>query len=180
MYKDEMDFEKDALRQGDIIEDTQIFGAINLKSITFINNARSEYEGWQCKAKPIFSYAMVLSHSCELDPANGVKLTSIILAPLRDIDTATDKEKIDDLKNSNLLRPERTYSYLKYFFLDPHPKMSFSNGSVVDFSKTYSLKKDSYREILGHKIIQLQDTVVEDIALKYSAYFYRTAGVFSA
>jgi hypothetical protein len=180
MYKDAVDLEKDALRQGDIIADTQIFGAINLKSITFLNNSKNEYEGWQCKAKPVFSYAVVLSHSCELDPANSIKLTSIILAPVRDIDTATDKSKIDDLKNSNLLRPGQTHSYLKYFYLEPHPGINFSNGSVVDFSKTYSLKKDSYDEILKHKIIQLQETVAENIALKYSAYFYRAAGVISA
>lgn len=114
-----------------------------------------------------------------MDLTNGVKLTSIILAPLRDVDTATEKSKIDDLKNSNLLRPENTYSYLKYFFLDPHQKMSFSNGCVIDFSKIYSLKKDSYREILCHKIIQLQESIVEEITLKCSAYFYRTTGTIS-
>jgi hypothetical protein len=180
MYKNEADFEKEVLRQGDIIGNTQIFGAINLKSITFINNYKHDPEGWQCKAKPIFSYAIILSHSCELDPANGIKLTSIILAPLRNIDTATEESKLDELKNSNILRPGQTYSYLKYFFLEPHPKINFPNGSVIDFSKIYSLKKDSYSEIVSHKLIQLQESAVEDIVLKYSAYFYRTTGILSA
>jgi hypothetical protein len=178
MYKNEM--ERNVLRQGDIIENTQILGAINLKSITFIKNSKDEPEGWQCKAKPIFSYAIVLSHSCELDLSNGIKVTSIILAPLRDVDSATEKEKIEDLKNSNLLRPENKYSYLKYFFLEPHPQIKFPNGCVIDFSKTYSLKKESYSNILDHKIIQLENTTVEDIALKYSAYFYRMTGNLTA
>jgi hypothetical protein len=171
MYKTEI--EANILRQGDIIENTQILGAINLRSITFINNYKNEPEGWQCKAKPVFSYAIVLSHSCELDPSNGIKLTSIVLAPLRDIDTATEKTKTEDLKNSNLLIKGIKYSYLKYFFLEPHPKINFSNGCVVDFSKVYSLRKESYNSILEHKIIQLEESMVENIALKFSAYFYK-------
>jgi hypothetical protein len=174
MYKDETAMEKKALRQGDIIENTQLFGAINLKSIIFLNNSKNEPEGWQCKAKPIFGYAIVLSHSCEIDKANGVKFTSIVLAPLRDVDKATEKSKLDDLKESNILSEGIEYSYLKYFFLEPHPKMNFQNGCIIDFSKTYSLKKDSYNDILGHKIIQLEESAIEHILLKYSAFFYRT------
>jgi hypothetical protein len=178
MYKNEI--ESKVLRQGDIIENTQMLGAINLKSITFIKDYNNEPEGWQCKAKPIFGYAAVLSHSCELDPSNGIKLTSIILAPLRDVDRATEKGKIEDLKNSNLLRPGNKYSYLKYFFLEPHPAIKFSHGCVIDFSKTYSLKKESYNDILAHKIIQLEDPIVDDVMLKYSAYFYRMTGSLTA
>jgi hypothetical protein len=119
---------------------------------------------------------MVLSHSCEIAPENGVKLTSIILAPLRNIDTATDPKMIEELKKSNVLSQEIGYSFLKYYFLDPVPEIEFANGSVVDFSKIYSLKKNSYEEILSHKILQLQGAVVENIILKYSAYFYRSTG----
>jgi hypothetical protein len=171
------DIESDVLRQGDIIKNTQILGAINLRNITFINNYKNEIEGWQYKVKPVFGYAIVLSHSCELDPSNGIKLTSIILAPLRDVDTATDKSKIKELMDSNLLTSDKKYSYLKYFFLDPHPKVKFSNGCVVDFSKIYSLKKESYNSILENKILQLEGSTVENIMLKYSAYFYRTTAV---
>jgi hypothetical protein len=177
MYK--TDTETGVLRQGDIIKNTQILGAINLRNITFINNYKNETEGWQYKAKPVFNYAIVLSHSCELDPSNGIKLTSIILAPLRDVDTATEKTKIKDLVDSNILVPGRKYSYLKYFFLEPHPNISFPGGCVVDFSKIYSLKKESYGSILENKIIQLEESTVENIILKYSAYFYRTASIFS-
>ena len=177
MYMNSNEIERDVLRQGDIISNTQMLGAINLRGITFLNNNKNEKVGWQCNSKPIFGYAMVLSHSCEIAPENNVKLTSIILAPIRDIDKATDPSKIEDLKKSNILTHETKYSFLKYFFLEPTPKIDFSNGSIVDFSKIYSLRKESYDDVLSKKILQLRDTVVENISLKLAVYFYRTTGL---
>jgi hypothetical protein len=158
MYKDEMFIEKNVLRQGDIIENTFLLGALDMNLIDFLSNENHEVEAWKYKSKPKYGYAIVLSHSCEIDPANSVKLTSIILAPLRDIDKATSKSKIDDLIKSNLLQPSNTYSYLKYFYLEPHSRIEYKNGSIIDFSKTYSLRNKCYNNILEHKIIQLEET----------------------
>jgi hypothetical protein len=180
MYKNSNETESDILKQGDIISNTQMLGAINLKNLTFINNNRNENVGWQCNSHPIFGYAMVLSHSCEIALENGIKLTSIILAPIRDIDTATDPARIEDLKKSNILTQETKNSFLKYFFLEPTPEIEFTNGAIVDFSKIYSLKKDSYNDILSKKILQLHTQVVENIILKFAVYFYRTTGLLVA
>jgi hypothetical protein len=177
MYKNNNETETDVLRQGDIISNTQLLGAINLRGITFINNNKNENVGWQCNSKPIFGYAMVLSHSCEIAPENGIKLTSIILAPIRNVDGATDSVKIEALKKSNILTHETKYSFLKYFFLEPTPEIEFINGSIVDFSKIYSLRKESYNDVLSKKILQLHDSVVENITLKFAVYFYRTTGL---
>jgi len=46
---------------------------------------------------------MVLSHSCEVALANKLKLTSIILAPIRSIHKATRTDRIQELINSNLI-----------------------------------------------------------------------------
>ena len=177
MYKNINETEINVLRQGDIVSETQLFGAINVKGITFLNNNKNENVGWQCNSKPVFGYAMVLSHSCEIAPENDVKLTSIILAPIRDVDRATEPSKIEDLKKSNILTDETKYSYLKYFFLEPTPEITYINGSIVDFSKIYSLKKESYKNLLSKKILQLCDSTVENIALKFAVYFYRTTGL---
>jgi len=180
MYKNVDEIEKDALRQGDIIANTHLLGATNLNNIIYLSNNNNEKTGWQINLKPLFGYAMVLSHSCEIAPENGVKLTSIILAPIRNVDTATNPDKIDELKKSNILTPEIKSSFLKYFFLEPNSKIEYKNGSIVDFSKIYSLKKESYKVLLPLKILQLQESVIECISLKYSAYFYRAAKLITA
>jgi len=74
MYKDSHETENNVLRQGDIVSNTQLLGAINLRGVTFINDHKNENVGWQCNSKPLFGYAMVLSHSCEIAPDNGLSL----------------------------------------------------------------------------------------------------------
>lgn len=173
MFLPNSDIEKDALRQGDIISQTHLVGAINLNAITYQIDNNDKKVGW-CLPEPRFGPAMVLSHSCELDRANGVKLTSIILAPLRNVNDATRPEKVEELIASNLIDNDTTHSYLKYFYIEPNPLLSqFPSGSIVDFSKCYSVRKQSYDILLRYKSLQLRQDIVDSIVLKFGLYFYR-------
>jgi len=117
---------------------------------------------------------MVLSHSCEIDPQNKIKLTSIILAPLRDINTATAPNKIQELIDSNEIdKTEPQASYLKYFYVHPNENLKFDRGAIVDFSKCFSLRRQAYAMLLSNKILQLSDEATSSMALKLALYYYR-------
>ncbi len=174
MYLDNSSFEGGVLRQGDILQDVHAVSAINLNSIQYTNDStRSKIVSWTLPQEPRFSYVMVLSHSCEIDKANTIKLTSIILSPIRDINSATSPDKIDELKRSNIIETGTEASYLKYFFIAPHPLIPHSEGSVVDFSKCFSARKNCYDFLLSKKILQLKPDIAQKMALKLSLYFYR-------
>jgi len=143
MYVKSEEIEKHALRQGDVISHVHILGAINLTGIHYTKNFEDQLTGWSVPAMPMFADAMVISHSCEIAPENDVKITSIILAPLRDINSATPKEKVNELISSNVLREGTQASYLKYFYLEPNDRLEFKNGAIVDFSKCFSIRKNS-------------------------------------
>jgi hypothetical protein len=173
MYLNDDLIERTVLRQGDILNNVHILGALNLNCIQMIGSIGKDPESWLYREKPIFGSAMVVSHSCEIDKSNGVKLTSIVLAPLRDIDSATSPEKKDELIASNFISDESTISFLKYFFLEPNKDIKYPSGAVVDFSKCFSLKKQAYDSLLEKKVIQLVDDVVEKMSLKLSLFYYR-------
>ena len=176
MFLSEADVEKNTLRQGDIVSEIHILGAVNLKEI---NYGRTDAEpekklNWSINAPPKISDAIVVSHSCEIDKSNGMKVTSIILAPLRDCSTATSKEKMDSLINSNAIDiDDTTVSFLKYFYLEPNPILKFKNGMVADFSKCFSVRNRSYEYLLERKIAQLDSGAVTSMSLKLALYFYR-------
>jgi hypothetical protein len=174
MYIPNSEMELSDLRQGDIIKDIQLFGAIHYGSVHLITNPNRENVAWQSNTKPTIGYAIVLSHSCEIARENGVKLTSIVLAPLRDIETASRPEKISELIASNDIREDSETSYLKYFYLEPNELIPFSKGAIVDFSKTFSVKKDSYDYILSKKLLQINDYTQSSLARKYALFYYRT------
>lgn len=173
MYLQEESVQTDKLRQGDIIKDIHAVGVINLNSVSFISDEQGNKKGWTVLDQPIITYVMVLSHSCEIDPDNAIKLTSIILAPLRDINSATKPEKIEELKSSNIITPEIHRSYFKYFCIDPHPKLPYENGAVVDFSKCFSLRKHCYPLLVKNKVVQLKSEIADSMALKCALYFKR-------
>ncbi len=147
MYLLESDIEHDILRQGDIISEIQYFGSINLNNILHHQNVSGNIESWGFKNKPVFGPAVILSHSCELDPSNGIKLTSIILCPLRDINKATSPDKVEELRNTNIITSETEATYLKYFYLRPHSYLPFTDGAIADFSKCFSIHKSMYSSI---------------------------------
>ncbi len=175
MYLSDDLTERAFLRQGDIICDTHLLGAINLNSIIYEVNAAGDKVGWRASAKPTFGPAIVLSHSCELDrDGNGIKVTSIILAPIRDVNKATSPEKVRELIESNFIGEDTTHSYLKYFYLEPHQLLSqFPNGTIADFSKIYSVRKQSYDLLVQNKVLQLDYDVVGHLATKLALYYYR-------
>lgn len=173
MYVNNDNMVGDALRQGDIISGIHILGAINLTGIEYTKDIRDEVTGWSVHKKPDIQEVMVLSHSCEIARENGVKLTSIILAPLRDINTATEPGKIEELISSNILREGIEVSYLKYFYIQPNDRLRFPNGAVVDFSKLFSVRKNSYNYLLERKILQLTEETASSMSLKFAVYIHR-------
>ncbi len=119
---------------------------------------------------------MVLSHSCEIALENQIKVTAIILAPLRDIHKATDKNRIDELIQINLIdRSEPKASFLKYFYIPANPHLEYSQGSIVDFSKCFSIRNKCYNTLLSKKIAQLSEDAIASMALKLALYFHRSA-----
>jgi len=171
LSKDETDYS--ILRQGDVLKDVHILGAININAITYGHNINNELVSWHLINKPLFTNAMVLSHSCEIDPKNKEKTTSIILGAFRDIDTATSPEKVEELIESNLIDDSSEFSYLKYFYVKPHEELPYPNGSIVDFSKCFSVRNNCYDVLVSNKILQLKPEIVEKMSIKLAYYFHR-------
>ncbi len=174
MYCEAGEYDAGVLKQGDILSKIHLLGAININAIAYAYSTpmADKCVGWQINNEPKFGDAIVLSHSCELDPLNEVKLTSIILAPLRDINTATPKDKIDALKSSNIVT-ENIESFLKFFCLNPNEKLEFKEGAVVDFSLCFSLRKNNYEYLTSKKILQLKSATAKDMARKLALFFSR-------
>jgi len=175
MYLDDDNIERGLLRQGDIIADVHILGAINSNSIHYSQTGGSDqYVSWTVPNAPKFGDVMVLSHSCEIDPQNKIKLTSIILAPLRDVHKTTAPEKIQELIDSNEIdRTVPQASYLKYFYVFPNEKLEYIDGAIVDFSKCFSLRRQSYNSLVSKKVAQLSNAAISSMALKLALYFHR-------
>jgi hypothetical protein len=166
--------DRESLYQGDILLDVQLFGVITLSSITFTTDNQGTRNGWIVPQKPDFGPAMVLSHSCEIDRANLMKVTSIILAPLRDINKVTKQEKVSEIIASNTIDEHTFYSYLKYFYIPALAPVGLPDGAIVDFSKCFSIRNKSYDLLLKKKMAQLNDESTASMARKLALYFYRT------
>jgi hypothetical protein len=178
MYVDESAVERDTLLQGDILRDVQHLAALNLNGIHFAipSTGGDKPSGWSVSAPPILGSVMVLSHSCELDRRNTVKVTSIILAPLRDVHKATTPDKIELLVRSNLIdRDNPEASFFKYFYLEPAEAIAFDGGALVDFSKPFSVRNQSYDYLLERKVLQLRDEVRDSMSLKLGLYYHRSS-----
>lgn len=165
-----------SLLQGDIIIDVHLLGALTYQEILLgtPSAGNAEPQAWTIPKSPIRGDAMVLSHSCEIATENGVKVTSIILAPLRDVSTATKPDRLAELIESNLIATSGAKaSYLKYFYVEPNPSLSYPKGAVVDFSKLFSVRKTSYAYLLERKRLELSDEVRMEMSLKLALYFHR-------
>lgn len=174
LVKGESDFT--SLRQGDILKDIFFLGAINRNNILYAAQPGTDSNDfWMYKERPESGYVMVLSHCCELDRTNGMKVTSVIVAPLRDINKASRPDKVQEIIDTNIIDKNLpTKSYLKYFYLNANASISEFNGSVVDFSKVFSFKNNSYSYLLDNKILQLKDEYREHMSFKLGLFFYRT------
>lgn len=175
MYLSEDDMEGTELRQGDVLLDIFLLGAININGIQKVVDAGDNAVSWTVPRVPQFGPAAVLSHSCEIDKANGVKLTSVILGPIRDINEATPPEKRQQLIESNVVQEADGASFLKYFYLPPHANIPFENGAVIDFSKLFSVRKNYFDELVARKVLQLTSEARDQMALKLGLYFFRTS-----
>ena len=176
MYLDNVNNEQGVLRQGDVLRDVPILGAVDFKSVLYNEDGTPRGVVFE---QPLKTDVAVLSHSCEIDPANGVKVTSIILAPLRDVHKATRPDKVQEIIDSNLINTDDaarggTFSYLKYFYLEPHPLLAHKDGALVDFSKCFSVRNKSYQYLLDRKIIQLTNESRRFFNTKLGLYFSRS------
>lgn len=182
MFVEAGDTQNGVLRQGDILAEVQFFAALNPGGISFNTDVNGNKTGWSFNNnKPEFGDVMVLSHCCEISKDNGVKLTSIILAPLRDINTATEASKKEELIQTNLIIPgTTTTSFLKYFYVEASPKLQFQNGAIVDFSKCFSVRKNYFDTLVTKKKLQLTDAIREKMALKLAAYYFRNPPIIGA
>ena len=175
-FVDAGEVDRTSLRQGDIINDVHLVGAICYRDVFAPASvvAETTMKQWTVSAKLENGPVVVLSHCCEIAKENGVKLTSIILAPLRDVSTAAHPDKVAELIESNELKENGpAFSYLKYFYLPSSSALNFPRGCVADFSKLFSIRKSSYEFLLGKKILQMTDAAREALALKLAVYFYR-------
>lgn len=165
-----------SLWQGDIVQNVQLLGALNYGAIAHAlpSVGGGSPLGWSYVAAPVSGLAMVLSHSCEVAKDNGVKLTGVILAPIRDLSQATPVGKYNEIITSNRIGNDTEASYLKYFYVEPHSLLPFEAGGVADFSKCFSMRKNSYDVLLNAKILQLEDDLRESMALKLALYFHRS------
>jgi hypothetical protein len=164
------------LLQGDVLKEVQLLGALSYQEILVASpvTGGGQPQNWTVPKPPITGDAMVLSHSCEVSLENDVKVTSIILAPLRDVSKATAPDKVRELIDSNLIdqaNPEA--SYLKYFYLQPHEQLAYTQGAIADFSKLFSVRKSSYAYLLSRKVLQLDDATRFSMSLKLALYFHR-------
>jgi hypothetical protein len=176
MYIAPQELDGSSLLQGDVLRDIHLLGALHYSEI-FLSTPASggDPQGWTVPKPPLLGDAVVLSHSCEVARENGVKLTSIILAPLRDVSSATRPDKLDELIASNLIDSSNpTASYLKYFYLEAHHALKYTKGSVIDFSKLFSVRKNSYDYLLSRKVLQLTESTRDSMALKLALYFHRS------
>lgn len=164
------------LLQGDVVGDILLIGALNPRSIAFQTApfGDSAPRAWTVPSSPKLGPAMVLSHSCEIAVENEAKQSSIILAPIRDVSTASPADRRAQLIESNRIDDgDGEWSYLKYFYLEPSPELAHDEGSVVDFSFLFSIRWRAFEYVLERKILQLADDVRTSMALKLALYFYR-------
>jgi len=174
MFVSEADADHATLKQGDIVSNVHMVGSLSLEHLGISRDATGKELNWQVLQAPDYRDVAVLSHSCEVSIANGVKLTSVILAPIRDINGATQPDKVQSLIDSNILVPGTQGSFLKYFYLPANDKLQAAQGAVVDFSKCFSVRKNSYNHLLSKKILEMQPQIREAFALKLALYFHRS------
>jgi hypothetical protein len=172
-YIEDETFEPNSLKQGDILSNIHLLGAIHFGIIQYLTATSDDKKGWLVTKAPEFADAMVLSHSCEISLENKTKLTSIILSPIRDINSATSADKIEELKRTNLIDLSSDRSYLKYFYLEPNDKLQYKTGGVTDFSKCFSVRKNSYDFLVKKKILQIKPEIRNKMSLKLALYFNR-------
>lgn len=173
MYVGKQETDFSILIQGDILEGIQILGAINLNTINIATNFKGEQVSWSVSSPPKISHAVVMSHSCEIDLSNKDKMTSIILAPIRDLNNVSPGEKVEDIIKSNYIEDSSDYSYLKYFYLEPNEYLPYESGAIVDISKCFSVRKNSFEILLSHKILQLRPKILWYLSFKSALYFHR-------
>jgi hypothetical protein len=119
--------------------------------------------------------AIVLSHCCEVARDNGVKLTAITLAPIRESSKATKPDKLEELKRTNDIRTGHDASYLKYFYIEPDFRLGPDPaGYIADFSKCFTFHKTAYDQLLTSKRLQMDDATRLMFSLKLAVFFHRT------
>ena len=168
MFVPDVEADFNALLQGDVVADVPVVATLELDKISLIGP-----QAWAHAAPLKNMHCVVLSHSCEIAPENGEKVTSCILAPLRKADGATTPE-LTSVLQQNALGPG-TKTFFKYFYIPPIEKLPNANGSVVDFSKLFSLRKTAIGVLTERKILEMTQDGRRLLGRKLGAYFFRGA-----
>jgi hypothetical protein len=168
--------ERNALRQGDVISNIHLLGALNFVAFQYSKTtAAPDWAAWSVPTAPVFGDAIILSHDCEIALDNKIKVTSIVLAPLRDLHKATETTRVQELIDSNDVRTEGVgASFLKYFYIEPNTALQFADGAVADFAKCFSVRKNCFEILLAQKVAQLTRDAAAAMALKLALYFARS------
>lgn len=167
MFLPDSEMDRDVLLQGDIIKNIPLLAVLEIDKVIEVG------QSWGYANPLKYSFCAVVSHSCEIAEENGVKVTSCILAPVRGADGATTDAMFEDLKRGNEL-VSGSGNYLKYFYLEPNGALpAFARGSIVDFSKIFSLRKTSIPQLIQNKILQMSSEAALQLARKSAYYFYR-------
>lgn len=168
MFVPDADADFTALLQGDVIKDVPLVGTLELDKVTSIGAS-----SWAYPSQLKLGFCAVLSHSCEIARENNEKVTSCILAPIRNADGATKSDLFAILERNEVKANEPTF--LKYFYIPPNEKLTNTNGVLVDFTKIFSVRKTSIQFLVDRKVLQMADEDRRVFAMKLAFYFYRGA-----
>lgn len=154
------------LLQGDVVKDVPLVATLALDRVQAIGPTAWAYAGALKSGN-----CVVLSHSCEIAIENGEKVTSCILAPIRKADGATTPELFEVLRRNEVKEGES--NFIKYFYIPTHDKLDYPNGTLVDLSKLFSVRKTSIDQLIGNKILEMSTESRILFGKKLALYFYR-------
>lgn len=160
----------DALRQGDIIKNVPYIKPVSPHALAVRPLPQKPKEPLSIVIETAYTSAVVLSYCCELSETNSPgKISSIILAPLREIIEVINNTQLDALKQGNKLAAD-TKTFAKLFYMEPGANVI---ESVADFSHIYTLSRGYLQTLKQNKIAQMDDTTRSLLSEKISYYFLR-------
>lgn len=142
----------------------------SVKPITHVHHDDPQ---WVTAHVPVrFGYCAVLTHCCRLEARAGNRLSVpvITLVRLRPIPKSfmQNPQHLEALRgNRNPLDPQDP-GVLDYFYVEPHQALEGKEW-VVDFHQVVALPSKHLEQILGRKILQMDDQSRMKFKFKYSA-----------
>jgi len=193
MFVGDADFERDCLRQGDILERVPfpLLDLSNLPVLGQIQGGKTEFQYpmlttllRQHRDDPHYftgqlalrlSYCAVISHCCELEPRHGRLLPACFsvarLIPVKSSIIA-DATKLESLRENRDPRKGNP-GFLDYFHVQAHPRLD-SKEWMVDYGQLVSIPNSQFPDILGRKVLQMDNRSRMKFKIKLAAFLGRT------